>query len=154
MERLEKTRAFLTEFIIVILFFTISSVITVQLFVAANKNSSQSMLITKGYLMAEELAEEIKANIDVNSEYAVSDYIINNRGYIQDDSIKGEYYYQYYDKDFVETDEENGYIYGYVSVEKESKEAGKLYTVTIGFENSQGEISKIQYKIYEGEVQP
>lgn len=60
MNRMGKTRAFLVEFILVILFFSISAVITLQLFVAANEKSTLSSEKTAAYLKMQTMAEEIK----------------------------------------------------------------------------------------------
>lgn len=148
MQRLEKTRAFLTEFIIVILFFTISSVITVRLFVEANRKSVDSIVMTDGYLKAESIAEQIQAYIYTGKELT-DNYMTEDLGY-----IKGEesYYYQYFDKDYNVTGKKEAYIYGYIKIDRETKEAGNLYSITVAFEDSRDTVSAIDFKVYEGEV--
>ena len=150
MQRLEKTRAFLTEFIIVILFFTISSVITVQLFVAANKKSAESISITQGYLKAETLAEQIKANIDFSKENVIYDYMTKEAGYILDENKDNEYYFQYFDKDYKETDKDDAYIYGIVSIKSQETSAGLLYNIIVSFNNNSNTIVNIDFNIYDG----
>ena len=62
MEGIGKTRAFLTEFIIVILFFSLSAVITLQMFLAASEKSGKSTEQTSVYLELQAMAEEIRGN--------------------------------------------------------------------------------------------
>lgn len=62
MEGIGKTRAFLTEFIIVILFFSLSAVITLQLFLAADGKSTLSTEQTNAYLKLQMIAEEVRGN--------------------------------------------------------------------------------------------
>lgn len=62
MEGIGKTRAFLTEFIIVILFFSLSAVITLQMFLAASEKSNKSTEQTNVYLELQAMAEEIRGN--------------------------------------------------------------------------------------------
>lgn len=151
MQRLEKTRAFLTEFIIVILFFTVSAVITVQLFVAANKKSVESISITDGYIKAEALSEEVKAVIKENGREAVNAYMTDKAGYMTDGT--GEYYYQYFDTEYNVTKADEAYVLGYVKIVDMPVQAGMIYNVTVGFKNNTETISSISVKIYEGEVQ-
>lgn len=61
MEKLNKTRAFLTEFIIVILFFSVVAVITIGLYVEANKKNEESVLLAKVSLQAQSIAENIRS---------------------------------------------------------------------------------------------
>lgn len=62
MEKLNKTRAFLTEFIIVILFFSVAAVITIGLYVEANNKNDESVLLAKVSLQAQSIAENIRSN--------------------------------------------------------------------------------------------
>ncbi len=61
MKNIGKVRAFLTEFVLVILFFSLSAVIALQLFLKANDKSEQSRNLTMAYMVAEQTAEAIKA---------------------------------------------------------------------------------------------
>ena len=149
MNRLEKTRAFLTEFIIVILFFTISAVITVQLFVEANKKSNDSISITKGNIMSETLIEELKASISRDGISGAKQYMSETASYLTEDIGL---YYQYFDKEFNVTGKADAYVLGKVIIETDEKPQGNLYTVTVSFENAEKTISSIETKIYKREV--
>ena len=146
--RLEKTRAFLTEFIIVILFFTISAVITVQLFVEANKKSSKSMNTTESYIMAENIVENIKASLNSGGMEAVDGYITDSENYIKNSEGK---YYQYYDKKLEVADEDDAYIIGKVVVSRREKDGGTMYSITVSFEDSTEIFCNIETKMYIGE---
>lgn len=61
MKNIGRVRAFLTEFVLVILFFSLSAVIALQLFLKANDKSEESKNMTMAYIIAERTAEEIKA---------------------------------------------------------------------------------------------
>lgn len=148
MNRLEKTRAFLTEFIIVILFFTISAVITVQLFVEANKKSNDSISITKGNIMSETLIEELKASILQDGAGGAESYMSDTASYVKEDTGL---YYQYFDKEFNVVGKDDAYVLGKVIIKKDEKPQGNLYTVTVSFENTEKTISSIETKIYAGE---
>ena len=63
MDKLNKTRAFLTEFIIVILFFSVAAVITMQLFVVANNHSDDNKRISDAVIHAQTVAENIRAGV-------------------------------------------------------------------------------------------
>lgn len=78
MEKRAKSRAFLTEFLIVILFFSISAVIIVQLFVNASDKINESTNKTKANLLITNAIEDVKNKIendtlkdikDINSYY-------------------------------------------------------------------------------------
>lgn len=150
MNRLEKTRAFLTEFIIVILFFTISAVITVQLFVEANKKSNDSISITKGNIMSETLIEELKASLLKDGISGAENYMSDIAEYVKEDTGL---YYQYFDKAFNMADKDDAYVLGKVIIKTDEKPQGKLYTVTVSFENTEKTICSMETKIYTGEVQ-
>lgn len=62
MNKTRKPNAMLIELVIVILFFSISAGIILQLFVAAHDRSKQSTVDTCAVLMAEDLAECIAAS--------------------------------------------------------------------------------------------
>lgn len=149
MNRLEKTRAFLTEFIIVILFFTISAVITVRLFVEANKKSNDSINITKGNIMSETIIEELKTNISRDGINGAEYYMSEDESYIKEDTGL---YYQYFDKEFNVVSKDDAYVLGKVVIKTDEKLQGNLYTVTVSFENTEKIICSIETKIYEGEA--
>lgn len=149
MNRLEKTRAFLTEFIIVILFFTISAVITVQLFVEANKKSNDSISITKGNLLSETIIEELKASISQDGISGAEKYMSEDISYIKEGTGL---YYQYFDKELNVVNKDDAYVLGKVIIETDEKQQGSLYTVQVSFENTEKIICTIETKIYKGEV--
>ncbi len=71
MEKLNKTRAFLTEFIIVILFFSVAAVITIGLYVEANNKNDESVLLAKVSLQAQSIAENIRSNQSIYSNEGI-----------------------------------------------------------------------------------
>lgn len=149
MQRLEKTRAFLTEFIIVILFFTISSITVIKLYVAANENIDDSIILNKTSLMCETLCEEIKAYSDFQEEDGIIyDLMINKKGYIRsEESI--ERYYQYFDEDLEVCNKENGKFISYITVKKDEMQAGDLYKIEIVFKSSNTEYGKAMVSLYD-----
>lgn len=64
MNRFEKTRAFLTEFIIVILFFSIAAVITLQLFVKSGDISKSTNASLEVCIIAQNELEKVYALAD------------------------------------------------------------------------------------------
>lgn len=75
MKNIGRVRAFLTEFVLVILFFSLSAVIALQLFLKANDKSEESKNMTMAYIIAEQTAEKMKAtavNTSLN-EYTETD---------------------------------------------------------------------------------
>lgn len=73
MKNIGKVRAFLTEFVLVILFFSLSAVIALQLFLKANDKSEQSRNLTMAYMVAEQTAEAIKsADADTSPEEVIT----------------------------------------------------------------------------------
>lgn len=92
MNRRDRTRAFLTEYIIVVMFFAIAAVITIQLFVSASKKSTEAKEKTNAYIIITNFVEDIMA---LDSSEDIKD---NN------------YYNVCYDKDFnVVTEKESIY---------------------------------------------
>lgn len=71
MEKLNKTRAFLTEFIIVILFFSVAAVITIGLYVEANSKNDESVLLSKASMQAQSVAESIRANNSIHDKVGI-----------------------------------------------------------------------------------
>ncbi|NLL93286.1 MAG: hypothetical protein GX225_03945 [Clostridiales bacterium] len=75
MNNIQRNRTFLTEFIIVILFFSIASVIIVNLYVKANDKSEASYNLTKASILCENLATELN-----NISYDYDNPIISTLG--------------------------------------------------------------------------
>lgn len=89
MEKLNKTRAFLTEFIIVILFFSIAAVITISLYVDANKKNDESVLLSKASLQAQSVAESIRANNSVYEKEGIyTEYLDVNMNIVSEDEAE------------------------------------------------------------------
>lgn len=85
MKKLNKTRAFLTEFIIVILFFSIAAVITIQLYANANDTSNKNEELIDAVICAQTVAENIKSEIAVyNSEGIYIRYKDKDMNYVED----------------------------------------------------------------------
>lgn len=76
MKNIGKVRAFLTEFVLVILFFSLSAVIALQLFLKANDKSELSKNMTMAYIIAEQTAEAIKSE----EEEISLEEILNRKG--------------------------------------------------------------------------
>ncbi len=150
MQRLEKTRAFLTEFIIVILFFTISSVVIVNLYVTGNKKSIESMNITSGYLKAEEIAEKIKAYVDFSEEKIIYDYMTKEAGYRYKEGTNEEYY-QYFDSEYNVSTYEEAELVGYVTAEEKQTSAGRLVYFTVEFKDNNKSYGNVKFVVYESE---
>lgn len=145
MKRMEKTRAFLTEFIIVVLFFTISAIIVVRLFVAANKNSADSILITDCYIKSECIIEEMKASVYGGEEIREC---MEKNGYKKTD-VSSEHYCRFMDKNLNECKEENADVISIVDVIRKKTQNGELYDIVVVFEKSDETISELSVKIYE-----
>jgi hypothetical protein len=85
MQKLNKTRAFLTEFIIVILFFSIAAVITIQLFANANDKSNKNEELIDAVICAQTVAENIKSEIAIyNSEGIYTKYRDKDMNYVSE----------------------------------------------------------------------
>lgn len=83
MRKLNKTRAFLTEFIIVILFFSIAAVITIQLFANANDKSNKNEELIDAVICAQMVAEQIKSEATLyNSEGIFIKYRDKDMNYV------------------------------------------------------------------------
>lgn len=94
MQKLNKTRAFLTEFIIVILFFSIAAVITIQLFAKANDKSKKNEELIDAVICAQMVAEQIKSEVALyNSEGIYVKYrdedlnYVNEKDYLEEKVI-------------------------------------------------------------------
>ncbi|MBQ2744662.1 MAG: hypothetical protein IJF37_03475 [Lachnospiraceae bacterium] len=86
MEKLNKTRAFLTEFIIVILFFSIAAVITIGLYVESDKKDDESVLLAKVSLQAQSIAENIRSGQSVyDSEGIYTEFLDENMNIVAEE---------------------------------------------------------------------
>ena len=85
MQKLNKTRAFLTEFIIVILFFSIAAVITIQLFAKANDKSKKNEELIDAVICAQMVAEQIKSEVALyNSDGIYVKYRDKDMNYVSE----------------------------------------------------------------------
>ena len=79
MVKLNKTRAFLTEFIIVILFFSVAAVITMELYVEAHNMGEDNVHISNATIYAQSTAENIRAgSVYFGKDGIFSEYLDNN----------------------------------------------------------------------------
>ncbi|MBQ5918835.1 MAG: type II secretion system protein [Lachnospiraceae bacterium] len=118
MKKLNKTRAFLTEFIIVILFFSIAAVITIQLYAKANDMSNKNKELIDAVICAQTIAENIKSEIAVyNSEGIYIKYRDKDMNYVDDKD--------YYEEKVIVS-----------IVDEESSKVGTLYNYEIIIINS------------------
>ena len=114
MKNIGKVRAFLTEFVLVILFFSLSAVIALQLFLKANDKSEQSRNLTMAYMVAEQTAEAIKSG---DADESLEE-LLNRKGC-------------WYDKDWVTCDEAEAEFVLSLKVVTETTAAGELVDVVV-----------------------
>lgn len=118
MNRLGKTRVFLTEFIIVILFFSIAAVTTLQLFLAAHAKSIESSDRNFAVIKLQTIAEEAK-----NSGEYVDSFFSAANGWTLG--------VRYYDADWKVCGETEAVYSMTVNCEHEQQEAGELVTIEL-----------------------
>lgn len=114
MKNIGKVRAFLTEFVLVILFFSLSAVIALQLFLKANDKSELSKNMTMAYIVAEQTAEAIKSE---EGEVSLEE-MLNRRGC-------------WYDKEWKACDETEAKFVLSLSVVSEKTVAGELIDIVV-----------------------
>lgn len=86
MEKLNKTRAFLTEFIIVILFFSVAAVITIGLYVESDKMDDESVLLAKVSLQAQSIAENVRSTQSIyDSEGIYTEFLDKNMNIVSEE---------------------------------------------------------------------
>lgn len=133
MGKRDRTRAFLTEFIIVVLFFSIAAVVTIQLFVAASEKSKDAKEYTNAYALITDKAERILAAEDIDSLRQICSAV------------------EYYDKDFVDTDEKNAVytLYCNMNIDEASGEPDTYYaTGVIAVKKGNESVANIELKKY------
>lgn len=132
MENIHKTRAFLTEFIIVIFFFAISMVITVHLFVSATEKSENAVNLTNSTIAMDNVAAKIKLNGDKIDNPEDLDFT------------------QYFDKNWCETDRANAKYVLYVTTVINRTSTGKMCKAEIEVYEGESLInSKMVIKYYQ-----
>ena len=132
MSDVEKSRTFLTEFIIVILFFSVSAVILLGVFVKANDKSKAGIILDKCSLITRDLEARLsfeEAELKDNTiEQLVHKKLIDN-GFLNKDK---DIYVKYLDKDFKTTSE---------------KEAAYKATIVVALDDSNTFSNIISYGI-------
>lgn len=132
MKNIGKVRAFLTEFVLVILFFSLSAVIALQLFLKANDKSELSRNMTMAYIIAEQTAEKFKTQTEETIE----------------DMQNGTAYW--YDKEWNACDEDEARFSLSVSMSVESTASGELIhaSVTVCEKDKEGMLCELPITIY------
>lgn len=126
MDKIGKTRTFLTEFIIVILFFSLSIVITLQLFLAAYNQSELSKNTTIAYIKAQNIAEEIKVYSD-----KLDEFLTLGNGWEKSGLSEEESYTRFYNIDWIISNEEEAIYIMIADLQYHEQEAGKLLQVDL-----------------------
>lgn len=140
MSSVQKSRTFLTEFIIVILFFSISAVILLNVFVKANDKSKEGKILDECSLITRnleaQLTHDMGENIDRDSIRQVVEERLDDNGFIKkDEGI----YVKYLDKDFKDTDEKQGiYKIKLVVAIDDSNEFSSIVSYAINYTNIEG----------------
>lgn len=130
MESLNKTRAFLTEFIIVILFFSIAAVITIGLYVEADERNDESLILSKAAIQAQSVAECTRAENSLYKETGIyTEYLDENMYSVNEDEAV------YVQKVIVNTidkkDDKYGKEYKYDIIIESVEDGKNIYTLTI-----------------------
>lgn len=99
MKRFSSINTFFVEMIIVILFFSICSAVTVNFFADANKKAQKSSEINKAVILAQNTVEEFKSNTDI--------FKINKLYKTYSETDKFHLFEFWYDKDFNKTEDDS-----------------------------------------------
>lgn len=105
MNGVEKSRTFLTEFIIVILFFSVSAVILLGVFVKANDKSKTGMILDKCSLITRDLEAKLSFEETELKDNTIEQLVHKKLSYNGFLSNGKTVYVKYFDKDFKETEE-------------------------------------------------
>ncbi len=129
----EKSRAFLTEFIIVILFFSIAAVIVVNIFVKANEKSKESYELTHITYLLENMEEAISnCSYNYDNPLDVQDSelknVLESFGFVNENGI----YISYYNSSYVKCIKEDAkYVVNIEMALDESKNYSKILSFSI-----------------------
>ena len=129
MKEHNKTRAFLLEFIIVILFFSVSAVITLQLFANANNKSESNNDMINAVVCAQSVAENIRAEVSVyNEEGIYTRYLDDELNYVEDNG--------YYEETVIvsivdDKSSEIGTLYEYEIIISNASDNNEIFSLTI-----------------------
>lgn len=129
MKEHNKTRAFLMEFIIVILFFSVAAVITLQLFANANSKSEANKDMINAVICAQSVAENIRAEVSVyNKEGIYTKHLDSDLNYVEEEG-----YYE--EKVIVSLVEEKssdiGVLYEYEIIISSIRDDKEIFTLTM-----------------------
>ena len=105
MNGVEKSRTFLTEFIIVILFFSVSAVILLGVFVKANDKSKTGIILDKCSLITRDLEAKLSFEETELKDNTIEQLVhkkLSDNGFLSNGKTV---YVKYFDKDFKETEE-------------------------------------------------
>lgn len=143
-----KNRSFLTEFIIVILFFSIASVIIVSVFVNANNISKDSERITYFSLMSKDIEAKL-SNACYDYDNPLGDMenspvkLLESIGYTEDENGV---YIAYLNNEFEYTDKNNmRYIVKIKAVVDESFDYSKIVSYGLSFSNGDDTLEDKEY---------
>lgn len=104
MNGVEKSRTFLTEFIIVILFFSVSAVILLGVFVKANDKSKTGIILDKCSLITRDLEAKLSFEETELKDNTIEQLVhkkLSDNGFLSNGKTV---YVKYFDEDFKETE--------------------------------------------------
>lgn len=147
MSSVEKSRTFLTEFIIVVLFFSISAVILLGVFVKANDLSKDALILDKCSMITRNLEAlltyDMGENIDKDSISRIVEERLNDNHFIKKDN---DVYVGYLDNEFNLTDEKEAvYKIKLVVAIDDSNNFSNIVSYAIKYSNVEG--SKEYYDV-------
>ena len=126
MKPIRRTNIVLIELIIVILFFSLSSVITLQLFVEANRQSKESKVTTDLLVKIEN-----KANEFYEDPLKITE-VFQSEGWIKEETAGEEYRFTiYYDKNLEAADEQSASYYIIATLKENSQKSGVFWELEL-----------------------
>lgn len=130
MESLNKTRAFLTEFIIVILFFSIATVIIIRLYVEADGINDKSLALSKAAMQAQSVSECIRADESLYGQPGIyTEYLDKDMYFVSEDMA--EYVQKIVVNSIDEVDNTYGEMYEYNIVIESLKDRNTIYALSL-----------------------
>lgn len=126
MKPIRRTNIVLIELIIVILFFSLSSVITLQLFVEANRQSKESKVTTDLLIKMENKANEFYEDpLKIREDFL-------SEGWIKEETADKEHRFTiYYDKNLELVDRKSGSYYIIATLKEDSQKAGVFWEMEL-----------------------
>ena len=124
-----KTRAFLMEFVIVVLFFSIAAVITLQLFANANNKSEDNDDMINAVICAQTVAENIRSEVSEYDEEGIFiKYLDRDMNYVDEEAYYEEKVIVSIDK---EASSELGQLYNYKIILMDSNKNKEIYSLNL-----------------------